>query len=88
MCLRNGETCWEWTVKPFKPETKKEGIQASYDDKPGTAPGDHGRGIGQARRGAEMRVRVARPGSALPSLWIGYWRRAELPLDPIGTDPC
>lgn len=35
----------------------------------------------------EMRVLLARPGSALPSKWIGYWRRAELPLDPIGTGP-
>lgn len=35
-----------------------------------------------------MRIRVARPGSTVPSMWIGYWRRAELPLDRIGPDPC
>ncbi|XP_014561640.1 hypothetical protein COCVIDRAFT_11756 [Bipolaris victoriae FI3] len=49
ICFSNGETCWDWTVKAMKRETRKEGIQASYDDKSGTDPGDHGRRIGQRR---------------------------------------
>lgn len=35
----------------MKRETREEGIQASYDDKSGTGPGDHGRRIGQRRGG-------------------------------------